>query len=207
MLKRSQTHNSPLNPETERNSSGGRKRLCWLTYVNLRISEATTPLKSAKSFLLQCAISALVIIALACFFWAAFAHAAEYDVRPIPQVQPKLLANGQILTANGLSDVFLKYPILKKIAACESTGDPNGTPRQFNSDGSVLWGNDPKTGKPIERDAGIFQINEWVWKPLAEKMGLDLATEAGNLAFGEFLYLKYGTSPWTASEGCWSSRS
>jgi hypothetical protein len=164
-------------------------------------------LKSAKSFPQQSLAYPLIIIALAWCSVAALAHAAEYDVKPDIHFQPQLLANGQFLTANGLPEAFLQYPILKRIAACESTGDPDGTPRQFNSDGSLLWGNDPKTGKPIERDAGIFQINEWVWKPTAEKMGLDLATEAGNLSFGEYLYLKYGTAPWTASEKCWSSPS
>jgi len=93
--------------------------------------------------------------------------------------------------------------MLERIAACESTGDVSAKPRQFLSDGTVLWGNDPKTGEPIHRDEGILQINTWVWGTLAAKMGDDLATEAGNLAFGEYLYQTEGTKPWTASEGCW----
>jgi hypothetical protein len=103
--------------------------------------------------------------------------------------------------------LYAAYPTLRRIAACESTGSPDGIPRQFNDDGSILWGNDPKTGQPIHRDMGELQINTWVWASTAQKMGLDLKTEAGNFAFGVFLYQKYGTAPWTASAGCWSDRS
>ena len=48
--------------------------------------------------------------------------------------------------------------ILERVAACESTGSPDGTPRQFNSDGSILWGRDA-SGTVIQRDCGMFQIN------------------------------------------------
>ena len=72
-------------------------------------------------------------------------------------------------------------------------------------DGSVLWGNDPTTGKPIKRDEGILQINTWVWGKLAASMGDDLATEAGNTAFGKYLFDKYGSAPWNPSKGCWGT--
>ena len=45
----------------------------------------------------------------------------------------------------------LSNPVLKRIAACESTGNPNAVPRQFNRDGAPL-GETIRTGKPIVRD-------------------------------------------------------
>ena len=81
-----------------------------------------------------------------------------------PVLLPKSLTAAEILQ---------NYPILEHIAACESTGNPNGTPRQFNTNGSPLWGNDAKTGKPIMRDVGIFQINTWAHADELKKLGLD----------------------------------
>lgn len=100
-------------------------------------------------------------------------------------------------------DDWAGYSLLKIIAACESTGNANKEPRQFLPDGSVLWGNDPETGKSIKRDEGILQINTYVWKPLADSMSDDLSTKIGNIAFGKYLFNKYGSDPWTPSRGCW----
>jgi hypothetical protein len=130
---------------------------------------------------------------------AVFVPVKVYAVAPIAISRPKTAQIGAI-------DLFSGNPTLRRIAACESTGDANGTPRQFIENGSVLWGTDPRTDKVIKRDEGELQINTWIWGPTAAKMNLDLATENGNVAFGKYLYEKYGTSPWTASEGCWSSR-
>lgn len=96
--------------------------------------------------------------------------------------------------------------ILVRIAACESTGDPNGTPRQFHGDGSLLWGNVASGTEVVvlKRDLGEFQINTWLWGATATAMHDDLTTQAGNIAFALWLYSKYGTSPWNASEKCWS---
>src|SRR5580704_5631935 len=84
---------------------------------------------------------------------------AVYPVSPPPPSVAQILADN---------------PVLRRVSACESTGNPDGTPRQFNADGSPLWGNDPTTGKPIQRDLGEFQINTWVWERTAEKVGDDL---------------------------------
>jgi hypothetical protein len=108
------------------------------------------------------------------------------------------------LTPDTGSFPFAGYPVLERIAACESEGSPTAIPRQFHSDGSILWGNDPKTGKPIMRDVGILQINTWAHAEEIVAMHLDvISSETDNIKFGEYLYNKYGTQPWTASEGCW----
>jgi len=99
--------------------------------------------------------------------------------------------------------VWTGYSLLKHIASCESTGSPDSAPRQFLPDGTILWGNDPTTGKPLKRDEGILQINTYVWQKLATSMGDDLNTEQGNIAFGKYLFDKYGSAPWTPSKNCW----
>ncbi len=102
-------------------------------------------------------------------------------------------------------------PVLKPIFACESTGDKNGTPRQFNADGSILWGRekDPVTGKTIvvKRDVGEAQINTKAHAGELEKQHLDVTTnEWDNVWFGYELYLESGTQPWIASKAtCWGS--
>lgn len=94
---------------------------------------------------------------------------------------------------------------MERIAACESTGNPNGRPRQFNADGSVLWGNDPATGKPIERDCGQWQINTKAHAAELKKLGLDVChSQADNEAYAMILYERNGTRDWNASVGCWS---
>jgi hypothetical protein len=139
---------------------------------------------------------------------ALFARAATYSIAPInvaeavssPVSRPILPLSSPPSTE---TDKWPGYPLLERISACESTGDVNATPRQFLPDGSVLWGNGPTTGKPMKRDEGILQVNSWVWGKLAASMGDDLATEAGNLAFGKWLFDKQGSEPWNASKGCW----
>lgn len=103
-----------------------------------------------------------------------------------------------------VDQIFAQNPVLERISACESTGDPNGTPRQFNSDGTPLWGNDPKTGKPIMRDVGIMQVNTWAHSAEIASSGLDVVnSEWDNAWYGFVLYKRSGTAPWAASKGCW----
>jgi hypothetical protein len=35
-------------------------------------------------------------------------------------------------------------------------------------------------------------------------MGIDIYSVEGNVQFGKYLYSKYGSSPWSSSEPCWS---
>jgi len=82
--------------------------------------------------------------------------------------------------------------ILKKIAFCESGN------KQFNSDGSVL------RGKQNSRDVGKWQINEFYHLANAQKIGIDIYTEAGNTEYALYLYNKNGTRDWNWSKSCWS---
>ncbi len=48
-----------------------------------------------------------------------------------------------------------------------------------------------------------MQINEYYHAKTAEKMGLDIYTLEGNMAYAKYLYEKNGLSDWDASRPCW----
>lgn len=83
-------------------------------------------------------------------------------------------------------------PILVEIARCESTF------RQYDTNGQVL------RGIVDHDDVGVMQINEHYHADQAVKLGYDIYTVEGNLAFAKYLYSKYGTDPWSSSAKCWS---
>lgn len=85
-------------------------------------------------------------------------------------------------------------PLLIDIARCESTF------RQFDQNGQVL------RGKVNNGDVGVMQINEKYHADEAVKMGLNIYTVEGNVAFGRYLYDKYGAQPWGASSPCWDGQ-
>jgi hypothetical protein len=87
---------------------------------------------------------------------------------------------------------YADEPILIEIARCESTF------RQFDATGSIL------RGKVNSKDVGIMQINEKYHAEDATKLGFNIYTPEGNLAFGRYLYNKYGSSPWISSSPCWA---
>jgi len=87
---------------------------------------------------------------------------------------------------------YANTPVLVDIARCESQF------RQYNKDGSVL------RGRAVQEDIGVMQINEYYHGSTARKMGIDIKTVEGNVAFAKYLYTKYGSSPWSASQPCWS---
>lgn len=179
---------------------GGRPSQC--AAVSLKNNRAFSSLLTILSVGISIALLAWVIS----YF---VAHAAEYPILPPINIAEAVSSpvSRPILPLSSLpspeTDEWVGYPLLKRISACESTGDAHGMPRQFLPDGSILWGNDPITGKPIKRDEGILQINSYVWGKLAASIGDDLATEAGNLAFGKWLFDKYGAEPWSPSKKCW----
>ena len=89
---------------------------------------------------------------------------------------------------------FSDTPILAEVARCESAF------RQFDSKGN------PIRGIENASDVGMMQINEYYHGERAEKLGHDLDTLEGNLAFAKFLYKKQGTAPWSASRPCWGNK-
>ena len=87
---------------------------------------------------------------------------------------------------------FTATPILVEVARCESTF------RQYDSTGDVV------RGKVNPGDVGVMQINEKYHADEAAKLGYDIYTTEGNVAFAKYLYGKYGTQPWSSSSPCWS---
>jgi len=88
---------------------------------------------------------------------------------------------------------FADTPILVEVARCESTF------RQYDSKGQVI------RGKVNKADVGVMQINEEYHGDEATKEGYDIYDVAGNVSFAKHLYDKFGTSPWSSSEKCWSA--
>lgn len=82
--------------------------------------------------------------------------------------------------------------MMVNVARCESTF------REFGKDGEVL------RGKVNPLDRGIFQINETYHLRDSAKMGIDIYTIEGNIAYARYLYDTQGTKPWNWSRGCWS---
>ena len=94
-----------------------------------------------------------------------------------------------------LRDTYADTPLLVDIARCESTF------RHYGKNGTII------RGKANADDVGVMQINELYHKDRAEKLGMDIYTIEGNVAYAKFLYEKYGSKPWSSSAPCWSKAS
>lgn len=86
---------------------------------------------------------------------------------------------------------FAGEPVMVEIARCESHF------MQYNKDGSV------HRGTVNNKDVGVMQVNEFYHADTATKLGLDIYTIQGNVAYAKYLYDKEGTAPWSSSEPCW----
>ena len=97
-----------------------------------------------------------------------------------------------LTTEETIREYFKDIPIMIEVSRCESQF------RQFNKDGTVL------KGVVDNRDTGAMQINTYYHLSDAQKLGLDIFTLEGNLAYARYLYERQGTQPWNASSKCWS---
>lgn len=88
-------------------------------------------------------------------------------------------------------DRFADASVMIEIARCESGF------RQFNEAGEPLK-------NPGSTATGVMQIMASLHRDSATKMGHDIDTLDGNLAYAEVLYETSGTTPWDASRDCWS---
>jgi len=86
---------------------------------------------------------------------------------------------------------FAATPVMADVAYCESRF------RQFTKDGKVI------RGRVVSDDIGVMQINEYFHGDTAEKLGHDIYTLEGNLAYAKYLFEKQGTKPWNSSAVCW----
>lgn len=94
-----------------------------------------------------------------------------------------------------VKEYFKDIPIMAKIARCESGY------RQWDKNGDVL------RGVQNSLDKGVMQINEKYHLAASKRLGYDLSTLEGNLAYARHLYTQEGTRPWFWSKGCWGQTS
>lgn len=122
-------------------------------------------------------------------------------------------ATGQIEAIAGTSTPLKKAPVSREtpvnqsldpallpICTCES-GRGIGHPVQFNADGTV------RRGVVNPHDIGMCQINSDYHEAAATKLGMDIYTTAGNIAYANYLYRHEGTAPWNWSKSCWGGLS
>jgi hypothetical protein len=126
------------------------------------------------------------------YLWIFFLALVAPKVYAISPIVPK-----QIIVPQVNSSIWDGYSELKHICSCESWGDPNKEPREFK-DGSVLY------GFPNPKDVGACQINTPIWGAQAQKLGDDLYSYDGNIAFAKWLYNQQGNKPWGWSKSCWA---
>ena len=88
---------------------------------------------------------------------------------------------------------FADMPIMAEVVKCESQF------RQFSTEGSGVF-----RGIVNNQDVGIAQINEYYHAKRAKKLGYDIYTVEGNMAYARLLYKEEGTDPWISSSPCWS---
>lgn len=86
---------------------------------------------------------------------------------------------------------FKDTPILAEIARCESGFV------HFTDSGKIL------RGLKDNNDVGVMQINERFHLAAAEKLGYDIYSLEGNMAYAKYIYEKDGAAPWYASSKCW----
>lgn len=141
----------------------------------------------------KCSYSRFFYSLSVCLFFAIFC----VSISPVATYAVLGHENAPRTILGGQNDPFRGYPLLRRIASCESTGDVNGTPRQFLPDGSVLLG---QTNKD---DIGELQINTHYWLKKAQSLGYDIYTQAGNIKMGKWIFDRYGSSPWNWSRRCW----
>ncbi len=110
----------------------------------------------------------------------------EYEA--IPQAHAQVVDDRKVKITR---EMFSSVPILYEIAKCESTF------RQYDETGQVL------RGKVNSHDVGVLQINETYHGNEAKNLGYDIYSLRGNILMGEYLYSRFGTSPWNASKNCW----
>ncbi len=92
-----------------------------------------------------------------------------------------------------VNEFFKEDPIMVKIAWCESRF------RQYDKDGNLF------RGIVNNHDVGVMQINTDYHADEALKLGMDLTTIDGNMAYAKRLYDREGTTPWLSSSPCWKA--
>jgi len=110
------------------------------------------------------------------------------DVTPLADIKVKNNDNLEKIVREYYKDT----PLLAEISKCESSFN------QYDSKGEIL------RGRVNPKDVGLMQINEGYHLEMSKKLGYDIYTVEGNLAYAKVMYDEFGGQPWKASAGCWS---
>jgi hypothetical protein len=103
----------------------------------------------------------------------------------------KLLTNPNQVVESTVREYFKDIPIMAEVAKCESHF------RQFEKDGSIF------RGRITTKDVGVMQVNEYYHLNRAQKLGYNIHTIEGNMAYARLLYTEEGVDPWISSSPCW----
>lgn len=107
-----------------------------------------------------------------------------------PSSQPVFVAEAQTVEEY-VRSYFSDAPVMAEIAKCETRF------RHFGRNGRVL------RGEVTPEDVGVMQVNEYFHGKTADKLGFDIYSIEGNVAYARYLYEKEGTQPWVSSKKCW----
>ncbi|MBX4211140.1 hypothetical protein KW783_04200 [Candidatus Parcubacteria bacterium] len=99
----------------------------------------------------------------------------------------------QLSTEAYVRTYFKDLPIMTEIARCESEF------RQVDKYGELVH------GRVNPNDIGVMQINVMYHFDRALKLGYDIRTLEGNVAYARALYQEQGARPWLASAACWAN--
>jgi len=119
----------------------------------------------------------------------ALALSAVFNQSP-PPVAPVFVPQAQTIKEY-VQEYFADVPIMVDISKCESHF------RQYSSSGAVY------RGVKNNQDVGVMQINERYHLDTTKKLGIDIYTVEGNVAYARYLFEKEGVAPWASSQPCW----
>ncbi len=88
-------------------------------------------------------------------------------------------------------EYFADIPLMAEISKCESRY------RQYEPSGEVL------RGIVNSKDVGALQVNETYHLKRSQKLGYDIYSLQGNMAYARLLYEESGPQPWASSYPCW----
>ena len=90
-----------------------------------------------------------------------------------------------------VEEYFADIPLMVRVAQCESRF------RHLGKDGTII------RGEINPDDVGVMQINEHFHLESSQKLGYDIYTIEGNMAYARYLYEREGARPWISSSHCW----
>lgn len=112
-----------------------------------------------------------------------------------PKQNKKVNSNMGVEAA--VREYFADIPLMAEISKCESQF------RQYDSSGNLL------RGRVNNNDIGVMQVNTTYHLKRAEKLGYDITTLQGNMAYARLIYEEsermygHGGHPWVSSSPCW----